>query len=99
MSTLHSELDSIDDKLHSMETEVGGLEQDSNALMKDNENAYKEIYREQILQEHDNLVSVYVVSLYEVYICVQQDTGVTIRPKTCQWISVVLIYAILPEWN
>ena len=52
MSTLHQEIDEMDRKLSDMEDEV--KETDHIAMETE---AYKEIYRDELLREHEEMVS------------------------------------------
>ena len=53
MSTLHQQLDEMDQKLNVIETEVKDRDHASMET-----SAYKELYREQILQEHEEMVCI-----------------------------------------
>jgi len=62
MSTLHQQLDEMDRKLNVMETEV----KDADHVSMDT-NAYKELYREQILQEHQEMVRLVVANSWKAF--------------------------------
>ena len=67
MSTLHQQLDEMDRKLNVMETEV----KDTDHVSMETD-AYKELYREQILQEHQEMVCmqmIYYLSFLLVKCC------------------------------